>query len=735
MARLLKGKYKYVVFIVYLLGNCLIVLLQYNSGMNIDNLIRSNEVMLQGDKIQNHIVAIEKNLYALDAGTKTAILKESNPAIATIQKQTKAVNNSLVALQYLVEGPEAKDLLNQLNILVDKKLKYFNHLADTSEVAVEDAADMVINSKSAGLLTDSISWVSKQIVSASENNKTRMAVKSDEEGRHAKTLGLTLALIAIITSSIAFGYIIYKVNEQNRLIDKLNESENKALKLAKIKENFLANMSHEIRTPLNAIIGFTQLLKSKDQDKEAHNYTDSILKSGEQLLYIVNDILDLSKLEAGVLRIVEAPFNFPKLLSHLEEVYQSKTSEKGIDFEMKLDQDIPAILYSDEMRISQVLNNLLTNAVKFTGRGKVSFSANTVDKRDGEITIRFDIEDTGIGIPQNQLENIFNRFSQVDEESTRRYNGAGLGLTIANEIVNALGGSIAVESVVNRGSKFAVTLTFRYFDELTDGDGSKGIHENISVPAKVTGQKVLIVEDNPVNQVLLGHWLDKWEITYEVANNGREAIDLFSNNYFALILMDIQMPVMDGYTCAGIIRNELKSEVPIIAITAHAIPGEFEKCNQAGINDCVTKPFDLRALEVKIRNHLNHNDYPVWQSEDEELRDEFVDIEPDYIKGLSQGNKIYERELIDIFLDTSANQLKEMEHCLDIKQYDHFRKILHSFKSTIGLIGENHRLSEVIKKLENKDNVSTESDFNKMRRIAENARREIQQYGKATRVF
>jgi len=381
--------------------------------------------------------------------------------------------------------------------------------------------------------------------------------------------------------------------EQNLIKAKMMAEET-----AQLKQEFLANMSHEIRTPMNAIIGFTNILMESEIGPTQKEYVSSIKTSGESLLVLINDILDFSKIEAGKMSIEQVPFNLKKLLSDLEKTYSFKAEEKGLSLNVKSLGSWPENLIGDPVRINQVLVNLVGNAIKFTEKGEVNIFIQAEKEVDKNIDLIFRVQDTGVGIPQEKIGSIFESFTQVSGNYTRKVGGTGLGLAIVKNLVGLMHGEIRLMSEPGEGSEFAVKLPLGIAKvqlpvnaENSDDQGNAEALKNL---------RVLVVEDNTLNQKLALHILGQLDVDSDLASNGIEAIEKIKAKPFDLILMDIQMPEMDGLTATSIIRNELNNEVPIIALTAHAMKEEIEKCMKAGMNDHVTKPFKKELLIEKM---------------------------------------------------------------------------------------------------------------------------------------
>ncbi len=426
--------------------------------------------------------------------------------------------------------------------------------------------------------------------------------------------------------AILRGYLIdvtsRKITEENikklnseleqRVIERTTQLQkvNKELEKAKIvaeeskasKELFLASMSHEIRTPLNAIIGFQQLLKNSPLNDEQKEYVESIDFAGKNLLVIINDILDLSKIEAGKFQFEETKFNVSDITKSVIELVDHRAKEKNIKLFVYVDSTIPAVLYGDSSRLSQILLNLIGNAIKFTEKGEIKISVNDLEDTEKDMLCEFVVEDTGIGISPENLSLIFERFSQESAETSRKFGGTGLGLTISKHLVEMQGGKIEAKSEKGKGSTFKFQLRFKKTSLHANQDSN--IHEDeTSTTINFRKLKILLAEDVLLNQRLVVKIMEKWGHDLDVAENGQIAFEKLKENDYDLILMDIQMPVLDGYGATALIRSlpEMhKQSIPIVALTAHASQAEAEKCINLGMNAYVTKPFNQQSLQQVI---------------------------------------------------------------------------------------------------------------------------------------
>ncbi len=484
---------------------------------------------------------------------------------------------------------------------------------------------------------------------------------------------------------------------------------------SKAKESFLANVSHEIRTPMNGIIGLTQLIQKSKLDEKQSQYITAIKQSSEHLLVIINDLLDFSKIVAGQMEFENIEFDLSSLLYNINQTYGNRALDKGIFLHSDVGENVPKKLLGDPVRLNQVLVNLVGNSIKFTEQGGVTIQIKCLEEKNNSINLQFSINDTGIGIPEDKRETIFESFKQAEKDTARKYGGTGLGLSIVKKILDAQNGKIRIESEPGKGSSFIFDLSF----EIPTSEKIKTTATVIY--HQLTGVNILLAEDNMVNQLLANDLIAEWGAQIDIADNGEIAVNKLRQKKYDLILMDVQMPVVNGLEATEIIRkysDESINKIPIIAMTANAIKGDNEKCFAAGMNDYITKPFKPLDLNNKIWQYIS--DEKKCAAEGKNLltknalfvEQEFTSTIIDLInlKEFSRGKNDFLVKMLKLLIDQTPPAVQQIGESIPKNDWETVRGLAHKMKPNIGLLG-NQDLNELILKLEKNADSKTELEL------------------------
>ena len=687
-------KITYYTLIAFLIGSIILTYVQYDSARNINALISGNEKLLEEFGISSELKTLEKDIFAVESKIR-GIITTSNAQLGegTAEKITE-IHAKLEMLHEALDDDTSHRHLQELDSLVKRKLRWSGLLLETYKTKGKRAAEDLIATQKGRFLTDSITASIERIDAARKQYLKETISQIDNTGQQAKRLNALIIITLLAGAAIFLWYTINSARKQSRLIYELNISEKKVKESALVKERFLANMSHEIRTPLNAILGFINLLQKKDLDKESAEYVDTVRRSSENLLNIVNDILDLSKIEAHMMRVETAPFSIRGLIHSVQNMFVSKTNEKNIALAAETDPTLPDILEGDATKLTQVLINLIGNAIKFTHGGKITVKITNEGIQDGNVLTGIAISDTGIGIDADKLGHIFERFRQAEDSVNRNYGGTGLGLTIVHELITLQKGTIRVESEPGKGTTFYVQLPYRIAPQEQANEAEM---QNMAEAADFSALKLLVAEDNEINQKLIKHLFRNWNLAYDMVSNGNQAIEALKATQYDLVLMDIQMPEKDGYTATQEIRGTLGVTTPIIAMTAHAFAGEREKCLSYGMNDYISKPIKenklheliARFAKTTVKQEKAPTAAPAGNSS-------YNYIALDYMKEISGGDTDYEKIITEQFLLQLPRELDSLEAAAAEQDVARIKQVLHHLRTTISVMGLFERLQSAL---------------------------------------
>ncbi|HEX5112700.1 MAG TPA: ATP-binding protein [Saprospiraceae bacterium] len=473
-----------------------------------------------------------------------------------------------------------------------------------------------------------------------------------------------------------------------RDITQRKKDEEELVRLGKAKEQFLANISHEIRTPINGIAGMVSLLSQNQTPHEQETYLSAIRSSAENLKVIINDLLDLSAIDSGKLKFEKIPFNLTDMVPSLVNTFTYQAREKKLHLGYTIDEKLNKILLGDPVRLNQILINLISNAMKFTHTGSIHINCTSDRDQKNVCWVRIEVSDTGVGIPAEKLNTIFDSFSQADASVTRKYGGTGLGLTIAKQLVELQSGRITVISKENVGSTFIVLIPYTK---------AKSMSRTASIPKERKGfaskdyaLDVLLVEDNDINRLYAKTILKNWNCFTETAENGLVAVEKLKGNTFDVVLMDVQMPVMDGYEATKAIRMMAPPlrDIPIVALTANATKADVEKCLAAGMNDYLPKPFTPDDLYRKLFNELK-----IQPANPTGKKTVAVQSTPksyynlDYLKEVSGNNQDFINEMVNTFITTLPQTLGELSQAIASSDWDKVSRLAHQIKPSFTLMG------------------------------------------------
>ncbi len=470
----------------------------------------------------------------------------------------------------------------------------------------------------------------------------------------------------------------------------------KAEEAVKSKQQFLSNMSHEIRTPMNAIIGFTKVVLKTELTAKQKEYLTAIKLSGDALIVLINDILDLAKVDAGKMTFEKTPFKLHLSIKAMLHLFETKIQEKNLKLVTHYDKNIPEVLVGDPVRLHQIILNLVGNAVKFTNEGKITVSVNLLSETDENVTLKFAVTDTGIGIKETKTEKIFENFQQATSGTSRLFGGTGLGLAIVKQLIEAQNGTIHVESTFGKGSTFSFILNFMK----TDKDAVLE-PEILELNTEIKDTKILVVEDMELNQLLMKTLLDDFGFECEIAGNGKIAVDKLKKNNYDIILMDLQMPEMNGFEATEYIRKTMKLNIPIIALTADVTTVDVAKCKAVGMNDYISKPVDERLLYSKLISFIKKPVVIIEHTIDGKKETDTIKyVDLSYLTLLTKSNPKLMTEMIQAYLKQTPPLISSMVESHKNKDWKLLKATVHKMIPSFAIMGISPDFTELAKKIQ-----------------------------------
>ncbi len=578
----------------------LIVLISVQYGLNksISNVISSQEELLKSTKLSTEIESIKSSVCFFESKVKGYVVSGNDSLLENNEKYLTNIVLKFNDLKRLAPNEEQIIAIDKLVILLNDEIQFTDEIMFQYQINPNKSIELIKSGKGNILLTKILKEFEK-IHAIEEIKYNEILNRNKKNSTLVKQMDASAYVFAFLLAALCVWILFRDISKREKLEKELIVTQKKAEHAAIIKEQFMANMSHEIRTPLNAIIGFNHRLNKTKLDDEQKEYANAVQSSGENLLAIVNDILDFSKIEAGMVKLEKIRFNLTELMQSVITMFSGLAKEKKVKLELKIADNVPLFILGDPTRLTQILINLIGNALKFTDEGSVNVIVDTIALDEKNATIEFRVKDTGIGISEEKISEIFERFTQAKSDTSRIFGGTGLGLSIAKKLVELQFGTIHVQSTKSQGSEFIFHISYKIDDRVENQIETK--IETIHKIEINTNLKVLIVEDNILNQKLAGFMLKDWGYGFDICSNGKLATEKLITNSYNIILMDIQMPEMNGYEATQFIRDNLKLTIPIIAMTAHALPDEKEKCLGFGMTDYISKPIK----EVDLKNIIN----------------------------------------------------------------------------------------------------------------------------------
>ena len=723
------NRFIYLVLAAFITGTLLLIFIQYNSATNMEKLIKGNKKLLNELKAGNDLRELERDIISVESKIRATVATGDTSYIIGTDQQVADAEAYLDTLKMINEDTGSVKDINRLAYLARLKLKVRDQILDTFyHSGREAAAKLITNPRSKGVGNE-INLVTRRIYDSRRRVLANLTNAIADNGRKARTWGSVLITLVLISAGGLFWFIISRISQQNLLIQRLDSSEKQVREAMRVKENFMANMSHEIRTPLNSVIGFAGLLKNRPLDPTSGEFVDTIEKAGNNLLAIINDILDLSKLEAGMMRLESHPFSIRELSHSIEVLFQEKAKEKNLVFHRNVEEQVPDILVGDATRLTQILVNLIGNALKFTEQGRVGLDIFVEGQQGDIVRLGVRVSDTGIGIARDKLDDIFDRFSQAEDSITRKFGGTGLGLAIVKDLIGLLKGEISVDSEPGKGTVFHFFIPYTVARDQealpaapalassisASSESISASSDSISASSESAAPRVrlLVVDDNVMNRNLMRHLLESRFFSFDIVSNGREAIESLQQKKYDLVLMDIQMPEMDGYAASRHIRSVLRLDVPIIAMTAHAMAGEREKCLGSGMNEYLSKPireqelFRMISLFTGPADEARPGGAPmrtetelrqVAEAEPGKVSYQYIDL--GYLRQLSQGNRDFELSMTEQFLTDIPADLKAMEAAIAGQDFTTLNRVAHTMKTDVSIMGLTGKLEPLLDVLE-----------------------------------
>jgi signal transduction histidine kinase/CheY-like chemotaxis protein len=696
-----------------IITNLLVELYIWNLATSTTNV--NNEI--QADiKLINKLGNVRTHITLIQSKVRGLVITGNHEFAEDVGKITEdELRTNLTDIQHILKGDEKlKSELDTLNSKTQELVQFIYHTVSTHNEKGKAAAENLIEKKVGKELREKIFNITEEIERAIEDRVQRKAVNAGLQEQQFQWLVMIKPWV-VLGLFLLLGFLILQSQRKNNaLIVELNAVQGKEERIGLAKDQFIYNISHELRSPLNTVLGYTELLHKTSLDFNQSKFVTAIHFSSERLLHIVNQLLSFSKVQSGVLAVDAVAFDLHDFLHQLEGTFTQRFNKKGIELLLTIDPDVARNLRGDVHKLSQILTNLVGNALKFTEAGSVQLNVGVANPTHDRVLLVFTVFDTGVGIKSADITRIFDRYYQVSAPEHIRQEGTGLGLAITRQLVEIMGGEISVSSEVRKGSAFRVTLPFEPCSVVEKAPNEQ-FNGGLEMVKKL---KILVVDDSEMNLDFAGHLLESWKHKVVKTLSSRDALEKLKADKFDLVLTDIQMPQMDGHQLAKEIRGTLNLSVPIIATTAHIAQDEEALCRSEGMNGFLSKPFKEIDLYNVIMATMRMDKSNV--------------VNLSYLKNISKGDLEFERRIQNNFLANVPAQLTLLEQSLTQNERPGVLKALHNLKVSISVFGLSEAIKEPIQTLaafgKGEVDGSPKDAIEKLKVVFEDAMNEIREY-------
>jgi signal transduction histidine kinase/CheY-like chemotaxis protein len=677
------------VIIIFLFGGILInyvVETKVNNSVNEHS--KRNAFLIE---LEQHKQAVNKTTFTLsqiDYELNNYLLTANEEKLNLFKTQMNNLQQQVAQHREHSKNYLPKYLVNIFVHKIRNRVDFQNEVLKIYHQSGKTAAFKLLNSQVDKTTTVEYSNIVAEIVTALNGEVVKQNKALMEDESFTSALDKKWNLISLVFMLMIALMVMYQIARNTMLNKELNNAVEKMQEATRIKDQFLSNITHELRTPLNSILGYTNLLLKRNHQPETDKWIQAVNSSGTLLLDIVNDVLDYSKLQSGYLHFAKEPFTLDDVLNNLKNIMANRADAKGLSLVILKDQSLPQSFIGDEKKLKQVLINLTGNALKFTEKGTVKIEIMLQKQIEEQYWLEFTVSDTGIGIAEQNLKHIFHRFYQVEDSYSKKYSGTGLGLPIVKQLVDLQGGTITVNSTPGTGTAFKFVLPFEKVEYIQKEEVNLAPVRNM---LQAAAKRILVVDDHVLNRELLELILKEYNCRVVTAGNGKEALNILERMKIDLVLMDVQMPELNGMETTQKIRNELALDIPVIACTAFSQPSEKQMCFEAGMNDYLGKPVSEDDLLRLLNKYLQLK---------AESKTQASLINFKQIEGIVGTNKQLTVNMLSRVVELVPEELERLHQSILQKNYHQTKELAHNMCSTIGLMGAPATLMEQVKSIQ-----------------------------------